>query len=322
MDWFSALTGLASDRPDAVRAGIRCEGAELVLGATGRRLVAGRLTTPMLAELPAPPTGPARLRLREVVADVRALHGDPGNAGAVFQVASQFNLLEMVSPSATPEDGIARYETDRTQGPACAMACAAGTIYRNYFAPVGDQIGQSATRQLDMLADLGAALGNAEGALWAMQNGYALPRPGRLATISQRIRGSNPAHLKGLLRVGVQAGTEVTLPGAGHLVHQVYASALPVAYSLDPFDEGWEPFARLVPDAAYLATFAAAHSLGAKRLFLTRLGGGAFGNPPGWITDAMAGAIDRWQAAEMEVVIVSHGRPSPANHPLLDRFVG
>lgn len=318
MDWFAEVTGLPSDRPEVVRAGVLCEGGDLVLRASGRRLVAGRLLTPSLAELPDPPDGPARLRLQEVVADVMALHADPDNAGAVFQVASQFNLLEMVSPAVTPEDGIARYAVDRTQGPACAMACAAGTIYRNYLVPVGDRIGQSAAGQLDMLADLGAALGNAQGRLWSMVNGYALPQPGGLRSV--RIGEADRARLLGLLRVGIQAGTEATLPGAGHLVHQVYASALPIAYAPDPYDDDWEPLARLVLDAAYLATFAAAHSLGAKRLFLTRLGGGAFGNPPGWITAAMTGAIDRWQAADMEVMIVSHGRPSLANRPLVDRF--
>jgi hypothetical protein len=317
MDWFSALTGLPSDRLDVVRAGILQDGAELVLRTSGRRLVAGRLTTPALAELPAPPTGPVRLRLREVVADVKALHADPGNAGAVFQVASQFNLLEMIGPMVTPEDGIARYETDQTQGPACAMACAAGTIYRNYFVPVGNRIGQSAAHQLDMLADLGAALGNAQGRLWSMVNGYVRPHPGGLGSI--RIGEADRSRLRNLLRVGVQAGTEVTLPGAGHLVHQVYASALPIAYSLDPIDD-WEPFARLVLEAAYLATFGAAHALGAPRLFLTRLGGGAFGNPSSWISAAMATALETWQTVEMDVVIVSYGRPDPANRPLLDRF--
>ncbi|MCK5683507.1 hypothetical protein KAJ27_05280 [bacterium] len=51
----------------------------------------------------------------------------------MFQVASQFNLLEMVSPGVTPEEGVGRYEHDHTQGPACAIACGVGTIYRNYF---------------------------------------------------------------------------------------------------------------------------------------------------------------------------------------------
>jgi hypothetical protein len=52
---------------------------------------------------------------------MRRMHRLPENAGALFQVASQFNLLEMVSPSVTPEDGVTRYQDDHTQGPACAI---------------------------------------------------------------------------------------------------------------------------------------------------------------------------------------------------------
>jgi hypothetical protein len=316
MTWFSDLTGLANDRIYTVQAGIRVEGEVLLCLANGRRLVAGRLSTPALGDLPPPPQGLDRITVTEVVADIRALHADPANAGAVFQVASQFNLLEMIGPDIPPEAGIARYATDLTQGPACAMACAAGTIWRAYFVPLGDQIGQSATRQLDMLADLGRALGNQGETLWRMRNGYALPRTGGLKAIAARIAKADQGALARLLRIGVQRGTQVTLPDAGHLVHQVYASALPIAYSDAPTAD-WEPFARLVLDAAYQATFAAALSLGAKRLFLTRLGGGAFGNPPDWITDAIAGAIHAYRAAPLEVRIVSHGRPNPDNHSLL-----
>lgn len=74
-------------------------------------------------------------------ADVRKMHDNPEYAGALFQVACQFNFLEMVGPSVTPEDGMTRYEHDRTQGPACAMGAGAATNYRNYFAPIGDQVG-------------------------------------------------------------------------------------------------------------------------------------------------------------------------------------
>jgi hypothetical protein len=86
------------------------------------------------------------------------MHQSPENAGTLFQVASQFNLLEMVSPDVTPEHGVTRYQSDHTQGPACAIAAGAATIYRNYFAPIEGSQGQTATRQLDGLADLGAAL--------------------------------------------------------------------------------------------------------------------------------------------------------------------
>ena len=54
------------------------------------------------------------------------MHGLPENRGALFQVASQFNMLEMVGPRVTPEEGVTRYEHDRTQGPACAMAAGRG----------------------------------------------------------------------------------------------------------------------------------------------------------------------------------------------------
>ena len=33
----------------------------------------------------------------------------------------------------TPEDGVTRYKDDPTQGPACAIAASAATMYRNYF---------------------------------------------------------------------------------------------------------------------------------------------------------------------------------------------
>ena len=121
---------------------------------------------------------PGRLKVKVVTGDVRKMHQSPVNAGALFQVASQFNLLEMVSPTVTPEQGVTRYQHDHTQGPACAIAAGAATIYRNYFASVGGNHGQTTEQQFDGLADLGAALSGAleqpVKALWTMQNGYAL----------------------------------------------------------------------------------------------------------------------------------------------------
>jgi hypothetical protein len=121
---------------------------------------------------------PGRLKVGIVIGDVRHMHRLPENAGALFQVASQFNLLEMTGPEVTPEDGVTRYKDDHTQGPACAIAAGAATIYRNYFAKVGGCDGQTKDRQFDGLADLGEALGEAlnqpVAALWKMRNGYAL----------------------------------------------------------------------------------------------------------------------------------------------------
>ena len=61
-----------------------------------------------------------RLLYPKRATNVQDLHGDLNNAGALFQVASQFNLLEMVSPEVSPEHGVGIYENDFTRkAPAC-----------------------------------------------------------------------------------------------------------------------------------------------------------------------------------------------------------
>ncbi|WP_431777839.1 hypothetical protein [Ottowia caeni] len=109
----------------------------------------------------------------------------------------------------------------------------------DYFVPVGDQIGQTALRQLDGLADIGAKLSRALGRpvsdLWSMQNGYALASKSGLEMISAYLREigeSGADELGSRLRIGVHRGVEVTdgPNSPGPVVGQVFCSALPVAY--------------------------------------------------------------------------------------------
>ena len=74
-----------------------------------------------------------RPRVRFEVGDVANLLKDTDFRHATFQVASQFNCLEFINPTKTPEDGIRIYEQDKTQGPACSIACGPATVVRNYF---------------------------------------------------------------------------------------------------------------------------------------------------------------------------------------------
>lgn len=319
MSWFSELTGLYADDHQTVWDAFDVEGTELVGRADGRRLPFGTLETPSLTELRAQSVdlvdNSAPLAARQIVADAAALHRDPANTGAVFQVASQFNLLEMTSPDIAPEDGVVRYAHDHTQGPVCAMACGAGTVFRNYFVPMGPHRGQLIYRQLDMAADLEAALGG-EGAFWRMQNGYLLPlSEDKLREASARLR----PEMAGLLRIGVQRDTGVT--GTTHRVTQAYCSAVPVSYSGLPAAT-WEPLGRMILNAAYEATLHAAvlnaARNGNRSVFLTLLGGGAFGNPQGWILDAIAAAFGRFAQSGLDVRIVSYGQPDAAIDQMLE----
>ncbi|MEJ8816200.1 hypothetical protein WKW77_34485 [Variovorax ureilyticus] len=131
------------------------------------------------------------------------------------------------------------YQNDPTQGPACAMAAGAATIYRNYFAPTAGGLGQTCNRQLDGLADLGQALSVAMqrplDELWTMRNGYALCSQDRLNLLTQHLKSRSDAELdalRGKLRIGVHSDVEVTdAPTTpGPIVSQAFCSALPVAY--------------------------------------------------------------------------------------------
>lgn len=319
MSWFSDLVGFDESHA-AVQANLTVSGSSMTSAANGRTFGIGTLTTPSLQELRAavgPVAGGGRLQVRQVVADVTQLHQQGENAGALFQVASQFNLLEMVGPHRTPEDGVTGYAHDRTQGPACAMAAGPATIYRNYFAPVGSQRGQSAARQLDMLADLGDRLGTHKQPPWTMRNGYALCSADELAAIRSHLAALDEGGidaLRGALRIGVHRGVEVTKGGSGSLVTQAFCSALPVAYSPHG-DHAWAPFAQLILEASYEATLLAAlHSArsgGSPRVFLTLLGGGAFGNRSSWILSAIRRALRLASKTELDVRIVSYRRADP-----------
>jgi hypothetical protein len=327
-DWFERLTGFRETTYEDTRAKLAVDGVRLGSLINGESYGIGELelaTLQALRERVKSGAGPAG-RLKAVVAtgDVRQMHQLPENEGALFQVASQFNLLEMTSPSVTPEQGVTRYQHDRTQGPACAIACGAATIFRNYFAPVGDGSGQTASRQLDGIAGIGKALAHALGEpvqnLWDMRNGYALCSHRGLEAISKHLgvleRGEID-DLRGALAIGIHSDVEVTDTTGDRRpsVSQAFCSALPVAYTSVP-SQLWERFASLILEAAYEATILAS-ILNARRgksrvALLTLLGGGAFGNRDEWIHAAMRRALKLGSGFDLEVRLVSYGKPSEA----------
>ena len=331
-DWFERLVGFSeSDGYAATQSRLTVEGDQLVSTVNGKRYGIGELTMPTLGELRARvnPVRGQRSSARVLVGDVRRLHSDPEFEGALFQVASQFNLLEMVSERVTPEQGVTGYIYDGTQGPACAMAAAAGTIYRNYFVSVGEGIGQTRDRQLDALAGVGAELADLIGLpvskLWRMQNGYALcTREGLTAIMHLLGTASDDVVdvLRAKLAIGLHRDVEVT-DGSGRRVSQAYCSALPVSYSALPKND-WESFGRMVLQASYEATMLAAaeqaSSGGSNKVLLTRIGGSAFGNGDDWINSAIERAIGIVDDAGLDIIIVAHGHVSPDVQAIVDRY--
>ena len=315
--WFEELMGFKELNPEQVRKNILISGKKLISKINNDPYQYGILSTPSLTELrnsvSVSRTSERKIKLSEVVGNVQALHCLPENNGALFQAASQFNLLEMVGPNVTPEEGVGIYEYDLTQGPACAIACGAGTIFRNYFANVNGKTGQSHDNQIDCLKDIGVALESEKLGLWKMSNGYALVTDAGLKNINNTIDNCTTEEyeqIKGLLRIGIQAETQVTIKNSSNIVTQAYCSALPIAYTNINLSL-WEPFARLVLEATYEATFYSAfmnfQSTNNSKLFLTLVGGGVFGNKIDWILEAIKNAVIKFENTPLDVRIVSYG---------------
>jgi hypothetical protein len=335
-DWFEALTGFQERSYEDTREKLRIEGRQLRSLVNNKSYAVGTLEVVSLGTLRERAKGsggsPGSLRVSIATGDVGLMHGVPENAGALFQVASQFNLLEMTGPEITPEHGVTRYQYDRTQGPACAIAAGAATIYRNYFAPIGGNEGQTSHRQFNGLANVGQAFSAALELpiefFWKMQNGYALcTRPG-LEAIAEYLQSLNFETLNALrdrLLIGIHSDVEVTnhIREPRPLVSQAFCSALPISYCHFASPH-WEPFARLVLEAAYEATmWAAAINAASRRsdtVLLTLLGGGAFGNNDKWIYDSIRRALEIMIRFNLQVKLVSFGQPPGAMVDLVRRF--
>lgn len=330
MTWFENLTGCVEESPESVRQQLTFDGGRLYSRLNDRSWLCGELETPSLAQLRERVRNISldrrAISVREIVANVQHLHRDRANENALFQVASQFNLLEMTSPGVTPECGVGIYEEDFTQGPACAIAAGAGTIFRNYFVIVDGRVGQTADCQIDCLSGIGALLDNSEQRLWQMVNGYALPSTGGLKEINRKLENMDDAELdvvRQALHIGLQWDAQVTLDDASHTVSQAYCSAMPVAYTRHS-PELWSRFATLVLEAAYEATMCAAilnyARTGSNQLFLTLLGGGAFGNNPDWIMGAVRRSLELHSDSGVDVAVVSYGSSNRSVRQLVHEF--
>jgi protein-tyrosine phosphatase len=339
VDWFERLTGFQETGYAQTRQQLAVDGKQLRSRVNDQCYGIGQLELVSLAALrQRAKTGPrvaGRSSVRIVQGGVRPMHQDPAYAGAVFQVASQFNLLEMTGPSVTPEDGVTRYAQDDTQGPACAIAAGAATIFRNYFAPAGEQLGQTKELQLDGFAEFGATLARAVGrppaSLWTMRNGYSMFTPDSINLFADHLASLDAAEidaLRGLLRIGVHWDVEVTDADAlpRPVVSQAFCSALPVSYNDSRGTRGarWQPLAALVLEAAFEATLWSAVN-NAQRgtsntVLLTSLGGGAFGNDKAWILEAQRWAITKVAEHGLDIVLVSYQRPTEGMRQLARDF--
>lgn len=245
------------------------------------------------------------------VYDILEYHSNPEdeNIHVTFQCASQFNCLEFPSEKYIPELGITNYVYDSTQGPACAVACPAGTLFRNYFINIGNQIGQNKTIQINNL-DVAENILHPydDSPFWNVKNGYVFSTTDKLNKLNTILNNETISKqvLKSI-KVGIQSNTQVLMKNKNEplinikpkLVTQIYCSAISCSYSHINVSY-WELFACIILNSIYEATLWSAllyapicqiANSNHYKVYLTFIGGGAFGNKMSWIINNMAKSI-------------------------------
>ena len=107
--WFRTLMGFEEVSAENVRKNISVDGDFLKAEVNEKSCRFGTfevLSLNELRELISLEKFEGELKIKETVGNVFHLHQSPQNKNAVFQSASQFNMLEMVSPEVTPERGV------------------------------------------------------------------------------------------------------------------------------------------------------------------------------------------------------------------------
>jgi nicotinic acid mononucleotide adenylyltransferase len=292
------------------------------------------------------------LKYFTMTSPAHVVHMTPGYSGSIFQVASQFNALEMASPELTPQQGITNYWNDKTQGPACAMVCPLGTLYRNYFCmpdtgnPLEDksvngnpQTGTPAggkgtgNNQINTLTDLEKVDKCFENLTF--RNGYIFVNDkAQLDAINKYL--STPDNFwKAMMAIKyvIQEDTpvvDVTTSGGkilDQIVSQIYCSAYPVAYSTsgttnvpDTSAADYALLSSMILHAVYYSTLAYAVTRitpdeTRKKVFLTKVGGGVFGNDVSLIDNAIYNALRHFTAYPIDVYIVDYKNPTTIIDP-------
>lgn len=228
--------------------------------------------------------------------DALTMQSHPSNDGATYQAASNFNALEFVGPSQTAADGVTDYIYDFTQGPYLALACPQSIVYRNYFCKHendSETIGQI-DKEIELLGKTpipvrhGYAMINKSesealsksGFDWANEDNYHIAvhsncpvfitRGSNLDSFkfpeNQNI--ANHVYVAAFNFYGCVCRTEFTMQLSQQLLTAEYKGTVL---------SGWENSIQMEKEGR----------AGAKKLYLTLIGGGVFNNPSEVIANAI-----------------------------------
>uniref|UniRef100_A0A6B2L742 Uncharacterized protein n=1 Tax=Arcella intermedia TaxID=1963864 RepID=A0A6B2L742_9EUKA len=263
--------------------------------------------------------------------DIGALQAHPANRGATFQVASNFNCLEFVDERDSASVGITKYVFDQTQGPAACISAAPGVLYRNYFVPHyvdGKLYKGQLEQQINLLNNF----------FIPVTNGYINFNGNELTEIYEPTWDDHFFTDYGDVKVGVQTNVEVTsgtkrdgliymVEQSGQIINQVFTASINLGGTRAMFASRpkIQKLAQMLLKAAYRGTILVAMEnalkappelVGRNKLFLTLIGGGAFGNDLEWIVGALYEQLELIKRSGLEITLVIYAQYTVTEYAL------
>lgn len=305
MTWFETITGLPeyewlSRRDESI---LEAPNGDLQIQNvhTGQRFEAGSFSVHSLEDIAQPTTSninalpPFELHVRTSHAglpsvDVANLQAH-AQAGTLFQVASNFNCVEVAHHSVHPDGGnfVSNLAIDSTQGPAASASGGVSAITRVH-APFYDpninsnDWGQTIHRQVELLGHPLIA--------------HHFPvTNGKLIFHGTEPTDYNPDALFKHIRIGLHRRVRPYFglrrpPFMEYFenppsIDQVFVAALNHR-APKPHPHHLESKTKMLLKAAYHGTYRAAIQCQNPQMVLTLIGGGSFANPPAYIAGAIA----------------------------------
>lgn len=252
--------------------------------------------------------------------DAFSMQSLPENDGATYLAASNFNCLEFTSRIDSVRNGVTDYIYDNTQGPYTALACPQSAVYRNYFY---EHPNKNATGQLKEQINLLSKTP------LKVENGYAIISTSDTSDlVEKKFNWSDENNYP----VGVHNNCDVLLTRASNrkfkivdkkskpiIANHVYAASFNL-YDDVVMNNFTLQILQHILEAEYKSTILSAweNSIkmeeegrqGAKKLFLTLLGGGVFGNPKDIIAKSIISSKDELIKSGLEVYAVAFDEAS------------
>ena len=236
--------------------------------------------------------------------DVGYLQAHPENQGALFQVASNFNGLELMNKhDSRAMSEVGNYVFDRTQGPFASISAAPGLLLRHYYpfwqADTSPQTWRQVYdgRQVQLLERLG----------YAVTNGYLDLRAQDLESQISLDDFQVAHHRDVQVTFGQVKGSEHEVVTHPQNVSQVFTATADLAqtnrFLYQDHPEQVKALVKNLLRGAYEGTLRAAVTSGVKRVYLTLIGGGVFANPPAWIVDVLEEQLDLITESGLSVVV-------------------